>query len=81
MKTTCLEKWQFSLAIIFILLACSSAQAQGYNTTTWKFSNPKQFGFAVADIDFVDNNNVIAVGSQGGIAKSTDACSARLPSR
>ena len=47
-------------------------QAQGYNTTNWKFSNPKQFGFSIFDVDYFDNNNVIAVGSDGGIAKSTD---------
>ncbi|HET6995918.1 MAG TPA: gliding motility-associated C-terminal domain-containing protein [Chitinophagaceae bacterium] len=72
MKKNCLEKWHFSLAIIFIFLASISVQAQGYNSTTWKFTNPTQFGFSVTDIDFVDNNNVIAVGTDGGIAKSTN---------
>jgi len=72
MKKNCLEKWQYSFAIIFIFLASISARAQGYNTTTWKYSNPKQFGFTIIDIDFADNNNVIAVGNEGGIAKSTD---------
>lgn len=59
---------------VFLLLFCTSfiANGQGYNTTTWKFSNPKQFGFTVLDVDYFDNNNVIAVGSDGGIAKSTD---------
>jgi gliding motility-associated-like protein len=46
--------------------------AQGFNTTNWKFSNPKQFGFTVLDVDYFDNSNVIAVGSDGGIAKSVD---------
>ena len=72
MKKNCLEKWHYGFAIIFIFLASISAQAQGYNSTTWKFSNATQFGFTVTDIDFADNNNVIAVGSDGGIAKSTD---------
>ncbi len=72
MKKNCFEKWQYSVAVIFILFACIASQAQGYNSTTWKYSNPKQFGFSVSDIDFVDNNNVIAVGADGGIAKSSD---------
>lgn len=72
MKKNCLEKWQYSLAIVFIFLASIAAQAQGFNSTNWKYGNPRQFGFTVTDIDFVDNNNVIAVGAEGGIAKSTD---------
>ena len=59
------------LAIVF-LFAFGMVSGQGYNTTNWRFSNPKQFGFTVLDLDYVDNNNVIAVGSDGGIAKSTD---------
>ncbi|MFC4263723.1 YCF48-related protein [Ferruginibacter yonginensis] len=60
--------------LLFIVLGCfNKATAQGqYNNTTWKFSNPKQFGFTVFDIDYLDNNNVLAVGADGGIAKSTD---------
>lgn len=65
------NKWYF-LAVIFALLLNVSVQAQGFNTTNWRFSNPKQFGFTVLDVDYFDNNNVIAVGSDGGIAKSTD---------
>jgi gliding motility-associated-like protein len=50
-----------------------AANGQGfYNTTNWRFSNPKQFGFTVFDVDFFDNSNVIAVGNDGGIAKSSD---------
>jgi gliding motility-associated-like protein len=59
------------LAVIF-LVAFNMAYGQGYNTTNWRFSNPRQFGFTVLDLDYADNNNVIAVGSDGGIAKSTD---------
>ncbi len=60
------------LSIIFLLLS-TIANGQGfYNTVNWKFSNPKQFGFTILDVDFFDNNNVIAVGASGGIAKSTD---------
>jgi gliding motility-associated-like protein len=43
-----------------------------YNTTNWRFSNPKQFGFFISDIDFVDNNKGIAVGGNSGIAYTSD---------
>ncbi len=58
--------------LVLMILATGAAFAQGYNTTNWKFSNPKQFGFTVLDVDYFDNNNAIAVGSNGGIAKTTD---------
>jgi hypothetical protein len=48
------------------------AQTSKFNSTDWKFSNPQQFGFTVLDVDFFDNNNAIAVGSDGGIARTTD---------
>src|SRR5215471_17571672 len=73
MKTTCFEKKYFFL--LLILLSFSVMQTFGqsrYNTTDWRFSNPKQFGFTVIDVDYLDNNNAIAVGSDGGIAKTTD---------
>jgi gliding motility-associated-like protein len=65
------KKMYCLLAMIF-LFAFNMASGQGYNTTNWRFSNPKQFGFTVLDVDFFDNNNVIAVGNDGGIAKSND---------
>lgn len=65
------SKW-YLLATTFVLFLGQSAHAQGFNTTNWRFSNPKQFGFTVLDVDYFDNNNVLAVGSDGGIAKSTD---------
>ncbi len=65
------RKWHYLLAILMLLVG-GAAHSQGYNTTNWRFSNPKQFGFTILDLDYFDNNNVIAVGSDGGIAKSTD---------
>lgn len=65
------RKWHFLLAILMLFVG-GAAQSQGYNTTNWRFSNPKQFGFTILDLDYFDNNNVIAVGGDGGIAKSTD---------
>jgi gliding motility-associated-like protein len=60
--------------VFFLLTVFVSVQlfGQGYDTTMWRFRDPKQFGFTVLDVDFLDNNNVIAVGSDGGIAKSRD---------
>lgn len=58
------------------MMAGMQSQAQPvtsfYNTANWRFSNPKQFGFTVLDIDFFDNNRGIAVGGNGGIAYTSD---------
>lgn len=67
------QQFLLLLCILFSLGALTSARAQGqYNTTNWRFSNPKQFGFTVFDVDYFDNSNVIAVGNDGGIAKSSN---------
>lgn len=73
MNKNCSGKMHYFM--LLIMLSFSSILAFGqswYNTTDWRFSNPQQFGFTVLDVDFFDNSNVIAVGSDGGIAKSTD---------
>lgn len=62
------------LAMLFAMaLLCighvSYAQLQ---TSNWKFSNPKKFGFGVQDVSFIDDNNGIAVGVSGGIARTSD---------
>ena len=64
-----LKKFYF---LLIVMLVSFSAAFSQYNTTNWKFSNPKQFGFTVLDVDYFDNNNAIAVGQSGGIAKTTD---------
>ncbi len=69
------QNFTLYLVIAFMLMGSGVyAQAgQGfYNTTNWRFSNPKQFGFTVLDVDYFDNNTALAVGSDGGIAKTTD---------
>jgi photosystem II stability/assembly factor-like uncharacterized protein len=64
---------KFQFFLFFLILAASSSFGQvTFNTKDWKFSNPQQFGFTVLDVDYFDNNNAIAVGSDGGIAKTTD---------
>jgi len=72
MNKNCLRKMHYCLAIILFFFISTSTRAQGFNTTDWRFSNPKQFGFTLQDVDYFDNNLVIAVGTDGGIAKSTD---------
>lgn len=74
MNKHCSRKFQYYLLLILLSISSitSFAQSGKYNKTDWKFSNPKQFGFTVLDVDFFDNNNAIAVGSDGGIAKTTD---------
>ena len=68
----------FKMKIVSALFICffvsaSIAKAQGiYNTKDWRFSNPTPFGFTVLDVDYLDDNTVIAVGDQGGIARSTN---------
>jgi len=71
----CILKFKIAFCILSLLLLFSTAsfaQSGQYNTVNWKFSNPKQMGITVLDVDFFDDNNVLAVGQSGGIAKSTD---------
>jgi gliding motility-associated-like protein len=73
MKKSCFGKFHYLLLLMALSLPVSGLLGQGfYNTTNWRFSNPKQFGFLVQDLDFVDDNRGIAVGSPGGIAYTTD---------
>lgn len=61
------------ITLLTVFFGYNEAKAQGeYNTVNWRFSNPKPFGFTVFDVDHFDNSNIIAVGADGGIAKSVD---------
>jgi gliding motility-associated-like protein len=57
--------------LAFCLFITASTKAQ-WNTTDYKFSDPKLFGFTMFDAQFIDNNTGIAVGEQGGIARTTN---------
>jgi gliding motility-associated-like protein len=73
MNKHCCGKLPGYLLVFLFFLTTSTAIGQGfYNTTNWRFSNPKQFGFTLIDLDFADNNKGIAVGANGGIAYTTD---------
>lgn len=71
MNTNCFRRMRYFLIMLFFLPVFAIGQGS-YNTTNWKFSNPRQFGFTLLDVDYFDNNNAIAVGGDGGIAKTTD---------
>ncbi len=74
MNKHCFGKLRYFIlpALLSIFSAISFGQNGQYNTTNWRFSNPKPFGITIFDVDFFDNNNVIAVGSDGGLTRSTD---------
>ena len=65
------NKVTFCLGMLLVLIG-TVAKSQGYNTTKWRFSDPKQFGFTVLDVHFFNNNLGIAVGGNGGIASTSD---------
>ncbi len=68
-----LWKYQnFLLLIFFTIISMVGYSQNQYNTTSWKFSNPTPFGFTISDVSYFDNNNAIAVGSDGGIARTKD---------
>jgi gliding motility-associated-like protein len=66
------KKYYYALLVLLSFSSMLTFGQSRYNTTDWRFSNPKQFGFTINDVDFYDNNVALAVGSDGGIAKTTD---------
>lgn len=73
MKKRCFGKlWNYLAVIAISFMSLLAAGQSNYNTTNWRFSNPQQFGITPFDVDFFDNNNALAVGSDGGIMKTTD---------
>ncbi|MEP6673746.1 MAG: gliding motility-associated C-terminal domain-containing protein [Ferruginibacter sp.] len=74
MNKNCFGKLHYGLLLIMMLFfsISSFAQQSEYRTDKWRFSDPKQFGFTVLDVQFYDNNFGIAVGNNGGIATTVD---------
>lgn len=73
MKKSCYGKMYYYLLVILISFSSLLATGQSnYNTTNWRFNNPRQFGFTPVDVDYLDNSMALAVGSDGGIARTTD---------
>lgn len=63
---------RFMLAMTLLVCLQASAQQSLYDTKNWRFMNPTPMGFTFFDVDFVDNNQLLAVGGEGGIARSLD---------
>ena len=74
MKKSCLGKLLHYLPVIIFFLSSllASGQQSFYNVKNWRYSNPRQFGFTVTDIDFVNDTRGVAVGASGGIAYTND---------
>ncbi len=64
----------FTLKFFLFFAAVSAALTTGaqIGSSKWSFSNPKPFGFSTFSISYADDNNALAVGNSGGIAKTTD---------
>ncbi len=72
MTNFCFGKTQRFLLLLSFSLFTLIVQAQTtFNTTNWRYSNPRQFGFTILDLDFFDDNRGIAVGA-GGLSYTRD---------
>lgn len=64
------------LGLIILVITGFSAISQVSNpamgTSPWKFANPSPIGFTWTDMSFIDDNTGLAVGVNGGIARTTD---------
>ncbi len=74
MKKSCFGKVLRYLPVILFFLSSllASGQQSFYDVRNWRYSNPRQFGFTVIDIDFVNDTRGVAVGANGGIAYTND---------
>jgi photosystem II stability/assembly factor-like uncharacterized protein len=72
----CLEKKLNVVAILILFITTMNANAQVVNpamgTSPWKFANPTPIGYSLSDMSFIDDNLGLAVGANGGIARTTD---------
>ncbi|HEY6504610.1 MAG TPA: YCF48-related protein, partial [Chitinophagaceae bacterium] len=78
MAKFCLKRKIGSPAIFFFLFLFTgfNSDAQVVNppmgSSPWKFANPTPIGYSFSDMSFIDNNNGLGVGFNGGIMKTTD---------
>lgn len=71
MNKHCFGKMHYFLLVIMLSFVYSSITAQvSYTMSKWRYSDPKPLGFTVLDVKFYDNNFGIAVGGNGGIART-----------
>jgi hypothetical protein len=75
MGKNCFKKKFGSLAVFALLITAMNTAAQlnpPVGTSQWKYKTPFQYGFVMNDMSFIDNNNGLAVGNSGALAKTTD---------
>ena len=75
MGKNCFKKIFCSLGVFALLITAMNTAAQlnpPMGTSQWKYKTPFQYGFVMNDMSFVDNNNGLAVGNNGALAKTTD---------
>ena len=76
MPKHCLEK-RFSLLLAICLLVTSFTATAQLNppigSSPWGFANPKPTGYSWLDMSFVDNQTGLAVGTNGGLGRTTDS--------
>ncbi len=76
MSKHCLEKWLRLFLAFLISLPSLTSRAQTnppMGSSPWKYANPAPIGYSFTDMSFVDNRNGLAVGTTGGIMKTTDS--------
>src|SRR5688572_7056234 len=76
MSKHCLEKWLRLFFALFFLVPSLASKAQTnppMGSSPWKFANPTPIGYSFTDMSFIDNRTGLAVGSNGGIMRSTDS--------
>lgn len=67
----CLARKRYYLLVLMLSLISFSTSAQvAFSMSKWRYSDPKPLGFTVLDVKFFNNNFGIAVGGNGGIART-----------
>lgn len=67
----CLAKKRYCLLVLMLSFVSYSITAQvAFTMSKWRYSDPKPLGFTVLDVKFFNNNFGIAVGGNGGIART-----------
>ncbi len=75
MAKLCLTRKINCCIVIFLLVIGSYSHAQlnpPMGTSPWKFTNPLQHGYNMNDMSFINDNVGLAVGENGGLARTTD---------
>ena len=68
-----LKRGKLVFCLLWLTSMLSLKAVAQVGSSPFTFQNPAPFGFTLQDVHFSDNNNGLAVGYFGGIAKTTDA--------